>query len=856
MLGHVTLADAARAKHKVTRIVQMGRFLILLRREEQGLMLRRETSPFRRLLTVLCSALACLSVATAAGAADAPYVFTLNGAPFEPTTIRLTDGEGLAPGDLFEVDGLWMVLGDERRLDLFSQPDGVQFSRPDGTRAWIGLRLPEAWQRDRVDHLRTLSAADIALLRGLKTERWTASCQRAAKWLDWARLHLSLGQTASTGQEGLPALDRRLRSMEVNRLTSLRGLSRLEALVSLEVFPEKEFDAGALERMARLRRFIFYGRRLVGVQTLGKLPELEILRLDPWETPIDMAFAWRLPRLRDFSGRGVGDLRPLSAGRDLERIEAGSRALRFLPLVSFPRLKLLDILGSSVDESEVRRFRETNPAAEVRYRWEEGFAEVIRAVDNVRLIDAAGCGAPPSGPTVIVRDPGDVAAFVRLVAFDKNGRGGICGCLSSTWIELFQQDRRLARLGVACDSQLQWEEWGVWADLTAGSIDTLSKWLAQHGAPSLKKSIELREQRGVEEDAKRARRLAGLDPRIVEALAKEDGRDIPVDKEAATGPLAKALKAVFPVARDQIRTLFQVLGPGAGESGYGAQEYAALEILKSYSGTEVVSAARLVVNNAETEAMLGAARFFWQTGIPAQAGSDPAFRDPLLNLLQSKAATRRMVDSFLRTWWNHLSVQDRANHVGKLIEDSNKRIRHEALLTAGQFGGDWADSMLIQQLSKAPTADASDPDASDPGLSDGEVAALALGYRNSAEARTALDGVADAPRGVRVARAMTGERCSLLEESDFRTKDNVATLQLAAVEAVARCRGAHALRWALSYDQAQYGWEEEQVVNTLRSMLLDVGAQGADALRAAKSLSQLRGWFATHGEGYLARFAR
>ncbi len=818
-------------------------------------MLRRETSPFRRLLTVLCSGLACLSVATAAGAADAPYVFSLNGAPFEPTTIRLTNGEGLAPGDLYEVDGLWMVLGDERRLDLFSQPDGVQFSRPDGTRAWIGLRMPVPWRFGTIDRLASLSPAEVALLRGLEAEQWTASCLRAAKWLDWSRLHLSLGQSASRGREGLPELGERLRSLEAQRLTSWKGLSRLESLVSLQVLPEDEFDVKALARMTRLRRFVAHHGRLQGVETLGKLRALEILHFGQREPVLDLEFARNLTRLRDFQAHNVTDLRPLSGARDLERVEVWSETLRFLPVGSFPRLKLLDVRGPSLDSATVQQFRDTNPAAEVRYRWEEGFAEVIRRVDNLRLIDASGCGAPPSQPTITVDDPAEIAAFVKTLAFDS-GDGGICGCLPSTRIELYARDKRLARFGIVCDSELDWEEWQVRADLTRESTVALSEWLARHRAPSMKNSLESRARRGVEGEAKRERRRAGLDPRIVAALAKEDELDVLVDHEAETGPLAKALKAVSPAPMDRIRTLFQVLGPGAGESGYDAQEYAALEILKSYSSTEVVSAARLVVNNADTESTLGAARFFWQTGIPAQAGADPGFRDPVLNLLQSKPTTRGLVDSFLRTWWNHMSVQERAKHVGKLIEDSNKRIRHEALLTAGQFGGDWADAILIQQLSKAPTADASDPDASDPGLSDGEVAALALGYRNSAEARTALDGVADAPRGVRVARAMTGERCSLLEESDFRTKDNAATLQLAAVEAVARCRGAHALRWALSYDQAQYGWEEEQVVNTLRSMLLNVGAHGADVLRAAKSLSQLRGWFATHGERYLARFAR
>jgi hypothetical protein len=818
-------------------------------------MLHRARSPFRRRTAVILSALAWLVVAVAAGAADAPYTFTLNGQPFEPKTIRLTDGDRLAPGDLFEVDHLWMVLGDERRLDLFSQPDGVQYSRPDGTRAWMGLRMPEPWHSGRVDRLRPMAPAEVALLRGLETERWTASCLRAAKWLDWPRLHLSLGQSRSRGTEGLPELDERLRSLEAQRLTSWKGLSRLESLVSLDVLPEDEFDVKTLAKMTRLRRFVAYHGRLLGVETLGQLKALEILHLGQPEPALDLSFARNLTRLRDFQAHNVSDLRPLSVARNLERVEVWSQTLQFLPAGSFPRLRLLDVRGPRLEAGTVQLFRDANPDTEVRYRWEEGFAEVIRKVDSLRLIDAAGCGASPSKPAITVNDPAEVAAFVKALSFDT-GDGGMCGCLPSTRIELYQRDRRLARFGIVCDSELDWEEWRVRADLTKASIVALSEWLARHGAHSMKGSMEFRERAGVEEEAKRERRMAGLDARIVAALAQEDEREIPTDKEAATGPLAIALKAVFPASLDRIRTLFQVLGPGARDSGYDPQENAALEILKSYSGKDVVAAARVVVGKADIEPMLGAARFLWQTGIPAELGTDSNFRDPILNLLQSKPATRSLVDDFVRTWWSHMSVPDRARHIEQLIEDSNKRVRQQALLTAGQFGGDWADPMLIRELSKAPTPVAPDSDPSDRGLSDGEVAALALGYRNSPAARSALDGVTNAPRGVRVARAMVGQRCNLLDESDFQTVDNVAVLQLAAVEAVARCRGAHALRWALSYDQAQYWWEEEHVVNKLRGMLIDAGAQGADALRTAKSLSQLRGWFATYGEGYLTRSAR
>ncbi len=799
---------------------------------------------------------ACLFPSSQARAADKPYSFTLNGRPFEPATIRLTDGDLLAPGDLFEVDHLWMVLGDERRLDLFSQPDGIQLSRPDGMRTWIGLRLPASWQLgDRVDRLRTLPPAEIALLRGLSTETWTESCRRAAKWLDWARLHLSLGQSAMKGREGLPELGSRLRSLEAQRLTSWKGLSRLDSLVSLDVLPEEEFDATSLAKMTHLRRFVTGGRRIVGVETLGRLHELEILHLGSWDTHVDLTFARSLTRLRDFNASNVSDLRPLSNAKNLEQVQVWSSTLRFLPSGSFPRLKLLDVLVSDLDDAAVRQFRERNPTTEVRHRWEDGFAEVMRHLDNVRLFDAPGCGAPPSGPAVTVTDPQEVAAFAKLLTFAK-GSGGMCLCLPSTWIELFQKDRRLARLGIVCDSEVEWADWRVRADLTSESIAALSDWLARHGAPSLKNSIQSTRRRASDHELKVQRRFTGLDPRVVAALGKEDERQTLTAEEAASGPLAQALKEALPAVDERIRILLHVLGPGAGESGYDPQESTALELLKAYPAADVRAASRAVVKGSDIESILGAARFFWQTGIPVEIGEDRDFRTSLLNVLQAKPETRGMVDDFIRTWWSHLSVEDRINRISELAADADQGIRQKAMLTAGQLGEAWADSILIQRLTpRKPTAAPEDAPSRHP-LSDVEVAALALGYRNSPEARKALSATADPSRGFRVARAMLDGQCGLLEESDFQTKDNVAVLQLAAVESVVRCHGAHALRWAMSYDRAQYWWEDERVVTSLRQMLIDADAPGGELLRTATSLSQLRGWFALHGEVYLRRFSR
>lgn len=138
-----------------------------------------------------------------------------------------------------------------------------------------------------------------------------------------------------------------------------------------------------------------------------------------------------------------------------------------------------------------------------------------------------------------------------------------------------------------------------------------------------------------------------------------------------------------------------------------------------------------------------------------------------------------------------------------------------------------------------------------------DVTGLAPGYPRSRRAQLQIDQQASATGSamLRVARSLYDDRCDLLTAEDFHTTQPAnQPLQLAAVEAVVRCRGRHALDLALSYRQASHWWEEDRVAATLKAMLVAADAPGSGLLEGAKTLPQLRGWYQQYGPKYLERF--
>ncbi len=194
------------------------------------------------------------------------------------------------------------------------------------------------------------------------------------------------------------------------------------------------------------------------------------------------------------------------------------------------------------------------------------------------------------------------------------------------------------------------------------------------------------------------------------------------------------------------------------------------------------------------------------------------------------------------------------------------------MLAAGRLGAAWAEDDLTRVLTGQPASivplppvppdevdtvdERADRTATQFLISEAEFAAIALGYIRSRRAQPLIDARASASGAamLRVARALYDERCDLLTADDFRTKDSNQALQLAAVESVVRCRGKYALDLALGYREATHWWEEDHVAGVLKTMLLAGDPPpGASALKTAKTLPELRGWYQQYGAKYVER---
>ena len=103
-----------------------------------------------------------------------------------------------------------------------------------------------------------------------------------------------------------------------------------------------------------------------------------------------------------------------------------------------------------------------------------------------------------------------------------------------------------------------------------------------------------------------------------------------------------------------------------------------------------------------------------------------------------------------------------------------------------------------------------------------------------------------------VALALLGD-LDQLTPRHFNLGERNKELQLAAVDAVVRAKGRR-LELVLGYKQATHWWEEDRVVDRVRTMLLAEKAPGEALLKNCRNLKQLAAWHEEHGEEFQKRF--
>ncbi|MFN8091957.1 MAG: hypothetical protein U0599_07010 [Vicinamibacteria bacterium] len=789
------------------------------------------------------------------GRAERPYTFFLDGKSKEPDAVLHILGRPghLQPGDAVLLDGLWLTLGEERECRLAKRPEGLRLEASDGSSRWVGIRVAHVYGKDRdfIDGLAGLSADEVHGLWGLRAEVWTPSCTRAAAWLDAARVFLSIGETSAAGHSDLPDLPSGLAHLEGNRLVDWKALTRLDSLVYLDVFPEKAFDLRLLAGLRNLRYLRLYGTEPFSHwEALSRLLKIDTLQIRFVRHLEDVGFARSLERLRilDIGHTSVRDLTPLGALRELEEIHAERSLVERLPLGELPALRSVDVIATSLGDAPVRAFREAHPSVRVRHRWNASLKEVLTGVTRVRIGPGDTCGLPGAPSTEELLGEREIAEAVALMEVDEDASGGVCGCLGGASLEFFAGDARLAEVSLVCGSSLRWSGWPGDGALPPGRSVALIDWLARHGVTGPRDQLAQERSRDEGDREKTGRAVQGLSPALQAVFEREGQRGAQGPGDYHYREFPRALAAEYPLAKDRIRVLLRIFGAEDGSwSGLGWQEQIAEALLDRYSRRLLQAACEEGLLSDDIQLRRGAARFWssWQSPVGRSLGRETSTRAAFLDVLQDSEAPgqRDQGVAFLEEWWERLTPEERRSRLEAGLRDSSGIVRRRAMLVAGRRQAAWAEDGLLRALQRANDSDA---------------AALALGYMRSSLATSTFSASSTkaGPRALRVASAMLDGRCGLIQADDLRTDPPDQSLQLAAVEAIVRCRGRHGLDLVMRYSSATHGWEPDIVSRRVRAMLLAEKAPGSSVLLSVSTLPQLRGWYEMYGRAYERRFER
>lgn len=813
-------------------------------------------------------------------ARPAVYRFSLDGKSLSPAVVSVTGRDGeLAPGDLIAVDDIWLTVGEEGEYRFRSATEGVLLELGDGRSRWVAVRVGPHYGRgpDFVDGMAALTPDEVRGLWGVQAETWTRSCAAKAAFLDVSRVHLTLGQSGSEGHDSLPELPAGLRSLEAMRFVGWKNLRRLRHLRHLDVLPEDDFDARLIAGLEELRILRIFGGRLKHVEALAALSRLDTLDLRLHHELPDIGFAKSLARLRtlQIEGTGVRDLAPLSDLTHLETVDANRSRVERLPSGALPALKQLNVVGAPVTEQDVAAFRQAHPGVRVRRGWNESLRDALRGVTRLRLGPGAACGLEEPPPPYESTDAAEIAGLLQLLEVDEERSGALCGCLGGASFEFFSGDQLRETADLVCNSMLRWSGWPGDGELAPGNVKVLLDWLADRGVTGPRD--EERASRAREEafQRKSARAMAGWTPKLRESFERDGGASGGMPGSDMPRFFPAALSSEFPVRAERIRVLLRILGADTGSwSGLDWQEVMAEQLLKTYRRSELEDVCEAALRGTDRRLRRGAARFWdgWESPLQQwKGGPDSALRLQLLAVLQEAQSPdlRQRAVSRLASWWGELPEVERDRRLRAALQDPSEPVRQEAMLAAGRLQAAWAEDGLLHVLAGQTPAfvpppppppdevEAFDLSADRIGYgsapSEGEVAALALGYLRSRRAQPLIEERAAASGSAmfRVARALFDERCDLLIGDDFAREDANQPLQLAAVESVVRCRGRHALDLAVGYEQATHWWEPEYVVGALKTMLLGADAPGADVLKKATTLPELRGWYRQYGAAYV-----
>lgn len=338
--------------------------------------------------------------------------------------------------------------------------------------------------------------------------------------------------------------------------------------------------------------------------------------------------------------------------------------------------------------------------------------------------------------------------------------------------------------------------------------------------------------------------------------------------------------ATMPGKREQIRALLHFAGgPNDSWTSFTGVEINVDSALKAWSKEELAGPVEEALLGENRLIRRGAARLWQSWRSPLKDWSPEKLsqlQSACLTVMQEARyyPTRQRAQTRLQRWTSNLPDEEVEQRLHAGLHDPHPGVRRAAMLTAGQLKRASAKEYLLLQLSgekpevhalpEVPPAERTDvPEGFDKiagKRSEVEVAALALGYLESKEAsdliRDRLNSQQSASEEAsplfEVALALLGD-LDQLKPRHFDLGERNKELQLAAVDAVVRAKGRR-FELVLGYKQATHWWEEDRVVDRVRTMLLNENAPGEALLKDCSKLKQLAAWHEKHGAEYQRRF--
>ncbi len=491
-----------------------------------------------------------------------------------------------------------------------------------------------------------------------------------------------------------------------------------------------------------------------------------------------------------------------------------------------------------------------------------------------------------------------------------------CRCIDEHYMKYHRGTEVLAETSLQHSSAIRWRpNWKGDISLLPESRDYVAAWLAQRGVREPQQDLDnarLDQQWRIRQRELATSRMPEIVKKaflFVSDLDAGETRDVDEGERSFIVACERA-EPPLPV-QAQITLLLRALGTVNTDWWRQAGlERRAMGWLREYRRSDVVKAAMAAAFGGDRLARRGAVRLWlgpkptphnlsgrqevqeaWEASFQPMETAE--FYVVALTVL-TEARCVRLRDHALQrilNWVSSLPPQTVIGHMRMLLRDPDCSIRREAMLACGRLspalaaeftpylmhvlGGAHEDVLPLSPVPEDEEfVDDERPGQESTHFLNRDWAGLALGYANYAPSKPLLvSRTAAGSQMCEVALALLGEPQRLMQrhfglpdegDHDYECREGQQALQLAAVEAVVRCKGVVGLDLVTGYRQVSHWWEPYRVTVAIGKMLVANGERSAATLANLNQrdldgqedkFAPLKKWYKAHGGAY-ARKAR